>query len=204
MKKPRTYAPDGSADYGFRARREPRGHVACAWPGCDQAGIHRAPVSRDALNQYLWFCKRHARDYNGSWDYFRGMSREEIHEFQDRRATWDRPTWRIGNHGPWPDKVSDPFDLFPEKTRNGTKNGHSRARPPWTRDERRALATLGLDEAVTFEEIKSRYKKLVKRWHPDANGSDPAAGDRLKRINAAYACLRSGVRSRGLDGTAAL
>ena len=204
MKKRRTFAPDGSADYGFTSRREPRGQVACSWPGCQDAGIHRAPASRDALNQYLWFCKRHARDYNGAWDYFRDMSRDEILKFQGHNATWHRPTWRIGGNGAWPDSVSDPHGLFREHVKNGKANGHARAAPPWTRDERRALAALGLDEAVTFEEIKSRYKKLVKRWHPDANGSDPAAGDRLKRINAAYACLRSGVRSRGLYGTATL
>jgi hypothetical protein len=204
MKKRRTFAPDGSAEYGFTSRREQKGQVSCAWPGCPDAGVHRAPVSRDALNQYLWFCKRHARDYNGAWDYFQGMSREEILKFQDRNATWHRPTWRIGGNGAWPENVSDPHGLFREHVMNGSKNGHARAAPPWTHDERRALAALGLDEAVTFEEIKSRYKKLVKRWHPDANGNDPAAGDRLKRINAAYACLRSAVRSRGLDGTATL
>lgn len=176
--------------------------MACAWPGCQEAARHRAPVSRDALDQYLWFCKPHAREYNLGWDYFKDMNRDEILKFQDRNATWHRPTWRIGGNGVWPDNVSDPFDLFSKTDRNGSRNGHPAAAPPWTRDERKALATLGLDEAVTFEEIKSRYKQLVKRWHPDANGSDPAAEDRLKRINAAYACLRKGVRSRGVGGTA--
>ncbi len=202
MSKSKTYAPDGSVEYRYSGRREPEGELGCAWPGCDEEAKHRAPVSRETLDQYVWFCKIHAREYNRGWDYFRDMPREEILKFQDRNAVWHRPTWRLGGDGVWPDNVSDPFDLFPNKDRNESRNGNPAARPPWTREERRALATLGLDEAVTFEEIKLRYKKLVKRWHPDANGGDPKSDDRLKRINAAYACLRSGVQSRGLDAAA--
>ena len=203
MTKPKTYAPDGTPEYHARRPHEPEARMDCAWPGCDEAGKHRAPAGRESLDKYVWFCKPHAREYNSGWDYFRGMSRDEILRFQERKATWERPTWRIGGNGVWPENLSDTFDLFPEHARNGAMNGNPAARPPWTREERQALATLGLDEMVSFEEIKSRYKKLVKRWHPDANGSDPTAGDRLKRINAAYACLKSGVQSRSVNEAAA-
>jgi curved DNA-binding protein CbpA len=39
-------------------------------------------------------------------------------------------------------------------------------------------------------ELKSRYKEFVKKLHPDVNGGDPAAEDRLKEINQAYAALK--------------
>jgi len=203
MPKPRTYAPDGTLEYRAQRPHEPEGQIDCAWPGCDEAGKHRAPAGRDSVDKYVWFCKPHAREYNSGWDFFRGMSRDDILRFQDRKATWERPTWRIGGNGVWPDDVADPFDLFPERTRARTKDGNPAARTPWTSDERRALTTLGLDETASFEEIKSRYKKLVKRWHPDANRSDSSAEDRLKRINTAYACLKSGARSRSVNEAAA-
>ncbi|MBC8426186.1 DnaJ domain-containing protein [bacterium] len=41
-------------------------------------------------------------------------------------------------------------------------------------------------EPVTAEDVKARYKKLVKLHHPDANGGDKAAEERFKQINLAY------------------
>ena len=56
---------------------------------------------------------------------------------------------------------------------------------------RESLATLGLSWPVTMTEVKSRYRELAKRHHPDANSGDRAAEERLKVINLAYAALRS-------------
>ncbi len=39
--------------------------------------------------------------------------------------------------------------------------------------------------------VKSRYKELAKRHHPDANGGSRDAEERLKNINIAYARVRS-------------
>ncbi len=43
---------------------------------------------------------------------------------------------------------------------------------------------------MSLEAVKSRYKELAKRHHPDANGGDRAAEERLKTINLAYAAVR--------------
>ena len=62
---------------------------------------------------------------------------------------------------------------------------------------REPLATLGLSWPVTMDEVKTRYKELAKRHHPDANNGDRAAEERLKTINLAYATLRiAAFRSR--------
>ncbi|MBZ0325498.1 MAG: J domain-containing protein, partial [Alphaproteobacteria bacterium] len=45
---------------------------------------------------------------------------------------------------------------------------------------------------VTLEELKTRYRQLVKRYHPDANGGDRTAEERFKAVSAAYAALRDG------------
>ncbi|MBU6500121.1 MAG: J domain-containing protein, partial [Rhodospirillales bacterium] len=57
-------------------------------------------------------------------------------------------------------------------------------------DLRAPLATLGLGWPLTIEELKTRYKELAKRHHPDANNGDRGAEERLKTINLAYAALR--------------
>ena len=57
--------------------------------------------------------------------------------------------------------------------------------------ERRSLDALGLDETATGPEIKQRYKELVKRHHPDANGGDRSTEDRLRSIIEAYNTLKA-------------
>ena len=56
---------------------------------------------------------------------------------------------------------------------------------------REPLATLGLSWPTTLDAVKTRYKELAKRHHPDVHGGDRAAEERLKTINLAYAALRS-------------
>jgi DnaJ-class molecular chaperone len=41
-----------------------------------------------------------------------------------------------------------------------------------------------------LNEIKARYKELVKRHHPDANGGDRSAEERLRKVIQAYDYLR--------------
>ena len=46
-----------------------------------------------------------------------------------------------------------------------------------------------LNAPITKDEIKERYKILVKKNHPDANGGDRKAEEKLKIINRAYSTL---------------
>jgi DnaJ-class molecular chaperone len=57
--------------------------------------------------------------------------------------------------------------------------------------QERALDVLNLDPTATLHEIKARYKELVKRFHPDANGGDRGAEERLKQVIKAYGVLRA-------------
>ena len=54
-----------------------------------------------------------------------------------------------------------------------------------------ALDVLNLEAGASLHQIKARYKELVKRFHPDANGGDRGAEERLKRVIQAYAVLRA-------------
>lgn len=47
-------------------------------------------------------------------------------------------------------------------------------------------AVLGLTPDATDEEVKQAYRKLAKKYHPDANPGDEAAAKKMQEINAAY------------------
>jgi hypothetical protein len=179
--RPRAYAPDPAAP----GRN-------CDIPGCECAGEYRAPKSRTALTDYHWFCLAHVREYNSKWDYYKGMSPGQI-EAQIRADTaWQRPSWplgRLGGRGGLEEGLADPLDLL---SAGRVKRGQAAPpRPEVPGEARKPLATLGLEWPVTLAEVKARYKELAKRHHPDANGGDRAAEERLKTINLAYAALRT-------------
>jgi hypothetical protein len=160
----------------------------CDRAGCGAEGLYRAPKSRDRLNDYFWFCLEHVRDYNRAWDYYAGMKPEEIEAHLRRDTTWDRPTWPLGQ---WHTErrvfgaefIPDDLHLF------GGRRAAEQARPKSKREL--ALAELALDANATTAEIKKRYKALAKQLHPDANGGDKAAEERLKAINLAYSTLKN-------------
>ena len=74
--------------------------------------------------------------------------------------------------------------------------GNGKTKPAAARTvEEKALSAMDLSPPVTLERLKARYKELVKRLHPDANGGDQAAEERLKSVNQAYATLKNSVGS---------
>ncbi|MDX2103748.1 MAG: J domain-containing protein [Alphaproteobacteria bacterium] len=153
-------------------------------------GLFRAPKDRQQLSSYWWFCLEHVRAYNASWDFYRGMSAEQIEAEVRRDTTWQRPTWRFGQ---MPGRTAsrrfrDPFHVMGE----GEGEAPPRSRPgAYSPEQQAALAVFDLDAPVPLADIKQRYKTLVKRHHPDANGGSKEAEERLKVINAAYRTLRT-------------
>ena len=56
--------------------------------------------------------------------------------------------------------------------------------------ERKSIRTLDLPETATREDIKTRFKELVKLHHPDANGGDSRSEEKLREIIQAYNLLK--------------
>ncbi|MCY4422194.1 MAG: J domain-containing protein, partial [Acidimicrobiaceae bacterium] len=54
--------------------------------------------------------------------------------------------------------------------------------------------TLGVDRDATDEELKRAYRKMARRYHPDANPGDPEAEARFKEVSAAYEVLSDAER----------
>jgi len=161
----------------------------CAHPDCTEAGLHRAPRAPDRLNEYLWFCLDHVREYNKAWNYYEGMDEATIEAHIRFDTIWHRPTWPLGQSaaGQAARFRIYGFGLFPDDGAEEAFRPHGR--PPTAEEE--ALAVLELQPPATLNDIKIRYKILVKQLHPDANGGDKAAEERLKRVNQAYATLKS-------------
>ena len=160
----------------------------CAAPGCAAPAEHRAPRSRERLSEYIWLCLEHVRAYNKAWDYYADMSVAEIEAHCRADTIWRRPSWPFGTCGSDPRAdLRDPFDLFPgEQRANCAGRDRLALRDP---AEKRALDVMNLTPPVTAELVKLRYKELVKKLHPDVNGGDKRAEDRLKLVNDAYRTL---------------
>ena len=174
---------------------------ACQMSGCDAEGTHRAPKGRLAEGEYFWFCIDHVRDYNKSYNYFSGMDDAAIQAFQKEAIVGHRPTWQMGVNAKdaesipagrakfgWQGPPNDPFRLFGD----GFQTRHAEPEKRQAHNmERKSLDKLGLDATATAAEVKTRYKLLVKRHHPDANGGDRSSEDRLREIIQAYSYLKS-------------
>ena len=158
----------------------------CQHPGCTLAGQYRAPRSPDALDDYLWFCKDHVREYNLRWNFFAGQTDEDVRASIERDRIDGRATRPFGDkeaqgwarHG-----IDDPFQVLGEKA---TARRAAPARSTHTRKlptgERKALEILDARDTWTRAEIRKQYKSLVKDLHPDSNGGNRADEDRLQEV----------------------
>jgi hypothetical protein len=187
VKKPTQEAPE----------RAP-GDRPCDQIGCRLAGAHRAPKARGQDNAFWWFCAGHASEYNRRWNYFEGMSDNELRDYEAAERAGHRPTWTFkagrgdriaaarGNFERG--KRGDPFHLF--------RDGAAAVREPRQRHLGRlqimALETLDLDERATAETVRARYAELVKRYHPDSNGGDRTMEAHLHKVVRAYQTLKAG------------
>jgi hypothetical protein len=169
----------------------------CEHPGCRLAGEFRAPMGRLREGEYYSFCLDHVREYNASYNYFNGMSAEAVARYQRDALVGHRPTWVMGaNAGEFhgredrgdPSRLGDPLGVY---RRTARRYSCEEPRRRYGIAALQALGQLGLDDNADAEAIRTRYKDLVKRLHPDANGGDRSNEARLREIIRAYHYLRS-------------
>ena len=167
----------------------------CDHPGCVNVGDYRAPQGRDREGQYFCFCIDHVREYNATYDYFSGMSDDDVAKYQKDAVVGHRPTWNMGvnraagDPGPADGSHPDSLGIFRARARQG--RAEEPRRPRYSQATTRALTAMGLDETADAAAVKARYKHLVKQLHPDANGGDRSNEDKLRDIIRAYNFLKT-------------
>ena len=60
-------------------------------------------------------------------------------------------------------------------------------------------AILGVPASMSQDEIKKQYRKLAKKFHPDANASDPKAAERFKEVSEAYSVVGDVAKRKQYD-----
>ncbi|SEO34078.1 DnaJ domain-containing protein [Salinihabitans flavidus] len=157
----------------------------CEKEGCDKPGKYRAPRAPDVLDDYLWFCKEHVREYNLKWNFFDGTTEAELNAQQSKDKVWERATkpmsdpeqraWaRLG--------IEDPHQVLgANATKNPGRRGNANRRrlPP---TERRAIEILEAEDHWSKAEVRKAYKKLIKVLHPDMNGGDRSQEEQLQLV----------------------
>lgn len=184
----------------FHGRVEANGRP-CEVPGCPESGEFRAPPLEgapqggDRPSAYRWFCLDHIRAFNAGYNYFAGMTAEEIHDAQRPYAGWERETRAFaragGDPGPaWAD-FADPLDAIGAKFR-GVREARAERQDgrPLSPADRSALKVMGLAVDVDRTGLRKRYSELVRLYHPDRNGGDRSHEAALQKVIAAYQQLK--------------
>ena len=166
----------------------------CDKENCDEKGEFRAPKSRIMLSEYYFFCLDHVKEYNKSWDFYKGLSVNQIEISMRDDIIWNRPSWPLKGN---PYKVIEEINnFFNEEFKEF--DGHKRDNAYFknkvideklTLDENNCLSILDVKLPLTLDKIKKNYKKLVKIFHPDVNGNNKKAEEKFKEINKSYKIL---------------
>lgn len=186
---------------GSKAKAQKPVDNSCQWNDCTKPGTHKAPLGRDREGQYINLCIEHVREYNKSYNYFSGLGDDAIAKFQKDALTGHRPTWTMGVNKTGkkrPMSDGDPRAQIADRIisrsmrRTGQISGNGGPVRKLKALEKKAFDDLGMPHNATPEELKTRYKSMVKRHHPDMNGGDRSTEERLRQIIQSYKILKQG------------
>jgi DnaJ domain len=166
----------------------------CAVPGCDAPGEFKSPLQPanfDGPGRWRFLCLDHVREHNAKYNFFEGMTADEIHHAQSPLAGWERPSRKFAANGAdppprWSD-FSDPLDAISGRFGSIREAKHQSR---FGKAERRALSVLGLGDDADRHKLRQRYSGLVRRYHPDKNGGDRTHEGKLREVIEAYQLLR--------------
>ena len=163
----------------------------CDWKNCSKYGDYKAPVEKDNSKIYRWLCIDHIKEFNKSWDYFNGMSEDQIFNFIKSDMTWHKPTQSFGSSDNffnilWNDALSSEKDHFKNKL---YKENNIKLKN-FNNKDIDAFKTLELEIGTIWPKIQNKFKILVKKFHPDMNSGNKIYENKLKNITLAYSQLK--------------
>ena len=162
----------------------------CDWENCSEAGKFKAPIERDNVKNFRWLCEKHIKLFNSKWNYFDGMSQNEIELFLKSDLTWHRPTQKFGSTDNffnilWNNALSDKFRIFKDENTYNNKKIKK-----LTERDKEAFVIMGLEFNDDWKTVQKKFKTLVKKFHPDKHSGNKQYEDKLKKITIAYSHLK--------------
>ena len=162
----------------------------CDWNNCFEIGEYKAPIEKDNSKNYRLLCLNHVKEFNKNWNYFAGMNDDQICEFLKSDLTWHKPTQSFSS--------SDNF--FKILWNNALKNEFDKSKLKgqfsFNHNDIRAFGILGVSVGLKWSKIQEKFKKLVKKLHPDMNAGNKEYEDKLKIITLAYTQLKNTYREK--------
>ena len=162
----------------------------CDWNNCFEIGEYKAPIEKDNSKNYRLLCLNHIKEFNKNWNYFAGMNDDQICEFLKSDLTWHKPTQSFSS--------SDNF--FKILWNNALKNEFDKSKLKdqfnFNHNDIRAFGILGVSVGLKWSKIQEKFKKLVKKLHPDMNAGNKKYEDKLKIITLAYTQLKNTYREK--------
>ena len=168
--------------------------IICDWNNCSNEGAYKAPVEKDNSRKYRMLCLEHVREFNKNWNYFVGMNDNQICEFIKSDMTWHKQTQSFSSSDNffkilWNNALND--ESYKMKLKN--KN-HNMRQFNFDNNDIKAFGILGLSIGIKWTKVQEKFKKLVKKFHPDMNSGSKKFEDKLKIITLAYTQLKNTYR----------
>ena len=166
----------------------------CDWNNCSKEGLYKAPIEKDNSKKFRMLCLYHVKEFNKNWNYFDGMNDSQICEFVKSDMTWHKPTQSFGSSDNF-FKILWNNTLKDEINKSKIKNQFDNMRQfKFNHNDVKAFSILGLSVGMKWEKVQEKFKKLVKKFHPDMNAGNKKYEDRLKVITLAYTQLKNTYR----------
>ena len=170
--------------------------IICDWNNCLEEGSYKAPVEKDNSKKYRMLCLNHVKEFNKNWNYFEGMNDDQIYEFLKSDMTWHKPTQSFTSSDNffkilWNNALKDDQNKY---KLNGHFDHMNKFR--FNNNDVKAFSILGIPVGIKWEKVQEKFKKLVKKFHPDMNAGNKKYEDRLKIITLAYTQLKNTYRAK--------
>ncbi len=168
----------------------------CAWENCFEIGEYRAPTEKDNSKKYKLLCLIHIKEFNKNWNYFSDMTESEIFDFLKSDMTWHKPTQSFSSSDNffkilWNNALKDEL-----KSANFINKQNNLKKFQFNNNDIKAFSVLGISVGLKWSKVQEKFKKLVKKFHPDMNAGNKKYEDKLKVITLAYTQLKNTYRTK--------
>ena len=132
----------------------------CDYKNCKKIGLYKAPIEKDNSKKFRWLCLNHVKEFNQSWDYFKGMSDRQVCDFLKSDMTWHKPTQSFSSPDNffnilWKNALNEEINLRDkEKEYTNKTNGKIN----FSHKDMEAFRIIGLEVGAKWNIIQNQFK----------------------------------------------